>query len=312
MILALDTSCYMTSAALMAADGRLLSDKRRLLNVPAGSTGLRQADALYQHFSALPELLAELLLDVDVTAIDAVAAATRPRSVEGSFMPVFEAAANYGKVLSLAWGKPLYAFSHQDGHLAAALWSLNLNWSEPFLSVHLSGGTTELLLVQPRAAGFDVQIVGSSDLPAGQFVDRVGVALGLPFPAGPELEKLAAKAVNKDLRLKTAIKDTQISFTGSESAAQRLIKQGVDGAELAHAVFANIGRSLAKAIQQAAEQSGCKKVLLAGGVAANEQIKRQVSAECRGLEVHFAPPAYTGDNAVGIAVLGVGKWHLGV
>ena len=305
MILALDTSCYTTSLALMSDNGCLLSDKRRPLNVPAGSTGLRQSDALYQHFKALPELLAAAVAKIDVAKINAVAAATRPRSVAGSHMPVFEAAANYGRVLSLAWAKPLYAFSHQEGHIAAALWALELAWTEPFLSVHLSGGTTEILLVTPHKAGFTCEILGSSDLPAGQFVDRVGVALGLPFPAGPALEQLAAQAPQAELRLKTAVKGCEISFSGPESAAQRLIKAGANGPELAQAVFANIGRSLSKALRQAANQSGCQKVLLAGGVAANQQIKQQVQAECAGLQIHFAPPAYAGDNAVGIARLGL-------
>lgn len=304
MILGLDTSCYTTSLALLAEDGRLLLDKRRPLTVPPGALGLRQADALYQHFKVLPTCLEELLAGLPRGAIQLIAASNRPRPQAGSHMPVFEAAENFGRVLSLGFSVPLCLFSHQEGHIAAALWSLGLELNEPFLSVHLSGGTTELLLVQPTGMGYNIEILGSSDLAAGQFVDRIGVALGLPFPAGPHLEQLAQQATVRDLRLKTAVKGMDISFSGPESAAQRLLAQSVEPAELAWAVFFNIGRSLSKAIQTAARETGCTSVLLAGGVAANHQVKAQVQAECRGLKIRVVQPAYAGDNAVGTAALG--------
>ncbi|MCL1905886.1 MAG: O-sialoglycoprotein endopeptidase [Clostridiales bacterium] len=303
MILAFDTSCYTTSLALLDDDGRLLADKRRLLPVEQGACGLRQSDALFKHTQALPALLKEALADIPVLKARVVAASTRPRPRKESYMPVFLAGEQAARLLSLAWDRPFLAFSHQEGHIAAALWSMGLDWREPFLAAHLSGGTSELLLACPKKGGLELEIVGSSDLPAGQFVDRVGVGLGLPFPAGPALEKLALGAPASSLRLKGSVKGAEMSFSGPESAAQRLIAQGTDGAALAQAVFVNIGQSLGKALQSAAKACGCKRALITGGVAANSLIRARAEQEASGLDLHFAPPAYAGDNAVGIAVL---------
>jgi len=303
MILAFDTSCYTTSVAVLAHDGRLLADKRRLLPVSKGACGLRQSAALFAHMQALPELLEQALADSGALSIQAVAFSSRPRPQPDSYMPVFLAGRQAGRLLSLAWACPCWDFSHQEGHIAAAAWSKALAWREPFLAAHLSGGTGEILLACPQEHGFSLEIMGGSDLPAGQFIDRVGVALGLPFPAGPALEQLALSAKPAALRLKGTTKGAQMSFSGPESAAQRLIAQGVDGAALAQAVLANIGQSLSKALQAAAKASGCKQALITGGVAANSLIRAQVEQEAPDLELHFALPAYAGDNAVGIALL---------
>jgi N6-L-threonylcarbamoyladenine synthase len=303
MILAFDTSCYTTSLAVLGLDGRLLADKRRLLPVEQGACGLRQSEALFRHMRALPALLEEIWPGIDRQGIQAVAASNRPRPRAGSYMPVFLAGSQTAHLFSLAWDCPCHYYSHQEGHIAAALWSLNLQWREPFIAAHLSGGASELLLVSPRESGFSLEIAGGSDLPAGQFIDRVGVALGLPFPAGPALEQLALSAPAASLQLKSSLKGTEMSFSGPESAAQRLIRQGVEGAALAQAVFNNIGRSLIRALQAVAAASGCTRALITGGVAANSLIRARVELEARDLHLHFAAPAYAGDNAVGIALL---------
>jgi N6-L-threonylcarbamoyladenine synthase len=303
MILAFDTSCYTTSLAILDNEGRLLADKRRPLPVERGECGLRQSEALFQHTRVLPGLLEEALRGLPRQAVAAVAASSRPRPRDGSYMPVFLAGSQAARLLSLAWDCPCRYFSHQEGHIAAALWSLGLNWHEPFVAAHLSGGTSELLLVRPRPGGFDLEIAGGSDLPAGQFIDRVGVALGLPFPAGPALEQLALSAPAASIKLKGSLKGAEMSFSGPESAAQRLISQGADSAALARAVFDNIGHSLARALQAVAAAHGCTQALITGGVAANSLIRARTEQEAHGLEVHFATPAYAGDNAVGLTLL---------
>ncbi|MCL1816629.1 MAG: O-sialoglycoprotein endopeptidase [Clostridiales bacterium] len=303
MILAFDTSCYTTSLALLGMDGRLLFDKRRLLPVKRGTLGLRQSDALFRHIQVIPELVKEALSDINELNVLAVAASTRPRPQEGSYMPVFLAGAQAAHLLSLAWSCPYLAYSHQEGHIAAALWSKKLNWQEPFVAAHLSGGTSEILLVKPHSDGFDLEILGGSDLPAGQFIDRVGVALGLPFPSGMALEQLALSMPPALLRLKGSLKGVEMSFSGPESAAQRLIAQGVEKAALAQAVFQNIAASINLAIHEATKNSKSKKVLITGGVAANSLIRELVGQESQDLDIHFADSVYAGDNAVGVAVL---------
>lgn len=309
MIIGIDTSCYTTSLAVFDLAGRLLCEKRRLLQVRAGECGLRQSEALFCHVKQLPELMEELTAELTAEAGPlrprAVCVSTRPRPVSGSYMPVFLAGQGLARSLAAAWGVPLYETSHQEGHLAAALWSAGLAWQEPFLALHLSGGTGEILAVAPRPAGFEAKTVGDTDLPPGQFVDRVGVALGLPFPAGPALEKLASAAVRRDFRLSGSVKGTHISFSGPEAAAQRAVKRGVEPAQIAAAVLDNIAKSLTKAIQAARGQTGYSRVLLMGGVAANQRIREKLQP----LQVSFAKAEHSGDNACGVALIGLAAWN---
>lgn len=300
-VLAIDTSCYTTSVALSDDQGRLICDLRRPLPVRGGEVGLRQSEAVFAHIRHLPQLLAEARQALGAAfSVDAIAYSARPRSEPGSYMPVFVAGESAARSLAAALNAPCFATSHQEGHIAAALASRGLAWREPFLALHLSGGTGELLAVDPLPDGYAVEIRGGCDLPPGQFIDRVGVALGLPFPAGPALEQLAETAEGRSFRLTGAVNGLHISFSGPESAAQRAIAAGVDGAEIAAAVLDNIANSLDKVIRAAREQTGRQQVLLAGGVAANQRIGRRL----RRLNAVCAAPRYASDNACGVALLG--------
>ena len=193
--LGIDTSNYTTSAAVFDGSGGY--NAGRLLEVRPGELGLRQSDALFQHIKHLPGRFAELRAEGWLTGLSAVGASTRPRAVEGSYMPCFLAGEGQGRTLADALGVPFYAVSHQQGHIAAAAWSagrLEL-LDRPMLAWHLSGGTTELLYVEPDGVNVRAQCVGgTSDISAGQLIDRTGVLLGLPFPAGKALDALASKS----------------------------------------------------------------------------------------------------------------------
>ena len=311
MILGIDTSCYTTSVAVCDEQGRLLCEKRRLLPVSQGECGLRQSDGLFAHTKQLPQMVEDLYAQIDDLQLSrnlkAVAVSARPRPVEDSYMPVFLAGCAVARSLAVAMRVPLFETSHQEGHLAAALYSADLpHKDQAFLAFHLSGGTGELLRVTPRKDGFDVELIGDTDLPPGQFVDRVGVALGMPFPAGVHLEKLAEQAASCDFRLSGSVKGTHISFSGPESAAQRAIAQGVSGEQIAAAVLDNIAKSLTKAIKAGRELSGIKPVLLMGGVASNKRIRRHLKMP----GVYFAAPELSSDNACGVALLGQKMWTL--
>lgn len=313
MILGIDTSCYTTSVAIMDNQSRLICDMRRLLSVAKGERGLRQSDALYAHTQNLPQLIPEAFAQCPAQQLEAIAVSLRPRPQQGSFMPVFTAGYAAAKMLAAALQIPLLCFSHQEGHLAAALWSASLHWQEPFLALHLSGGTGEILRVEPQQYStilplppeqnpqlYHIEIIGDTDLPPGQFVDRIGVALGMKFPAGAELDALATTATCRDFRLSGSVKGTHISFSGPESAAQRAVVAGIEPAQIAAAVFDNIGKSLTKAITKARELSGINKVLLMGGVAASQNLRHYLEKE----QVHFAQAKFSSDNAVGIAAMG--------
>lgn len=315
LCLGLDTSCYTTSLALLDSEGNLLSEARKMLSVPEGGRGLAQNEGVFQHIHNLPELMEKLLAGVEREAVKLIAASTRPRPQEGSYMPVFKVAESFGRSLALAYDIPFMASSHQEGHIAAGIWSAGVPELEEFLAFHVSGGTTELLKVKRNgqkkgfAAGFEIQLLGgSNDIHAGQLIDRIGVALGLPFPAGPYLEKLALEK-ETDLSLPSAVKGYAVSFSGPEAAATRLIAQKERPADVARAVEKCIARSLNKLLKKALEDTGYTKVLVVGGVLANQYIRNQIlleMARIKNIQLYFARPMYSGDNAVGVASLGLG------
>jgi len=308
--LGLDTSAYTTSLAAVDADGNLLGDERRLLPVAAGERGLRQSAALFQHLQRLPDLLTGLLDRTGGGAIAAVAASCRPRCQPGSYMPVFKVSEGYGKALASALRVPFFATDHQTGHLLAGLWSAGCAGLTEFLAVHISGGTTELLRVSRSESDTELLTIevltGTDDLHAGQFVDRVGVALGLPFPAGPHLEKLAGAGDAGTVTIPAAVRDGRISFSGPEACAQRLLATGAAPADVAAAVQRCLASTLEKIIRPALAGRAARDVLLVGGVAANGYLRRRLRARLEhaavGARLHFAAPVYSGDNAVGVAL----------
>ncbi|MBQ2955863.1 MAG: O-sialoglycoprotein endopeptidase [Clostridia bacterium] len=312
--LGFDTSCYTTSVAL-ARDGEIIASRRRLLTVEAGGRGLMQSEGVFQHETRLPGLIEELMQEAGVVRLDAIGASTRPRPVDGSYMPVFTVGEGYGRSLAAVLGVPFIATSHQEGHIRAAMVDTGLEYGEEILAVHLSGGTTEVLHVKKRETGSETEntqntieiIGGSNDLHAGQFVDRVGVRLGLGFPAGPALEQMAMRGT-AEARLPVWVRGCECSFSGSESAAQRLIDAGgISPDDMAAEVFSCIARSLAKVLANAAEQTGVRKVLLAGGVASSTHLRKLLPERLKKMKVrmklYWGRPELSGDNACGVALI---------
>lgn len=305
--LGLDTSCYTTSLGLVDTGGKIVKDLRRILTVKPGEKGLRQSEALFQHLKNLPDLIEEA---APFSPLLGVAYAARPRPVSGSYLPVFLAGAGFARTLVAAAQVPLLVSSHQEGHIRAALYGSGLCDRE-FLGVHLSGGTTELLYLQRTGAGFSVELLGgTTDLHAGQMVDRVGVAMGLPFPAGPHLEQLASKG-EPTLRLPVATRGLEVSFSGPTSAALRLLDRQPPPEDLALAVLdclvESIFRLLQAGIKVKRQAPGSKKILLFGGVAANTYFRRELVARFRAVspevQVYYGKPELSADNAVGLALL---------
>ena len=223
IVIGLDTSCYTTSVAAVTVDGQVLASCRKLLPVKEGERGLRQSEAVFIHVRQLPERLEELGEYVKGHQIVAVCASRQPRDEEESYMPVFQVGDAHARGLAAMLGIPCFASTHQRGHVAAAMVDSGIEEGD-LLAVHLSGGTTELLALR----GDDLALLGGTlDLHAGQFVDRVGVALGLPFPAGPHLEKLAVNGASEArLPANMADQDLHCHFSGAETQVQRWIKQG--------------------------------------------------------------------------------------
>ena len=301
-VLGLDTSNYTTSAAVFDGEGG--RNQGRLLEVRPGELGLRQSDALFQHVKHLPEVVEALLGEGGLGTVQAVGASTRPRAVEGSYMPCFLAGASQGQVLSQVLGVPFYAFSHQQGHLAAAAWSagrLDL-LDRPFLAWHLSGGTTELLRVEPGEDGVAVRaeiLGGTSDISAGQLIDRTGVLLGLPFPAGKEVEKLSRQAQKRE-SYKVKVNGLTFSLSGMENKVRQMVQRGEEPAEIAWFAQETVCRVVQACTKAAMEEYPGLPVLCSGGVASNGRLKELLRQNCGAL---FAQPQFSTDNAMGTAVL---------
>ena len=301
-VLGLDTSNYTTSAAVFDGEGG--RNQGRLLEVRPGELGLRQSDALFQHVKHLPEVVEALLGEGGLGTVQAVGASTRPRAVEGSYMPCFLAGASQGQVLSQVLGVPFYAFSHQQGHLAAAAWSagrLDL-LDRPFLAWHLSGGTTELLRVEPEEDGVAVRaeiLGGTSDISAGQLIDRTGVLLGLSFPAGKEVEKLSRQAQKREY-YKVKVNGLTFSLSGMENKVRQMLQRGEEPAEIAWFAQETVCRVVQACTKAAMEAYPGLPVLCSGGVASNGRLKELLRQNCGAL---FAQPQFSTDNAMGTAVL---------
>mgnify|MGYP001467762625 CR=1 FL=1 len=305
MIVGIDTSCYTTSVAIIGAGGVLLNEHRLMLQVKPGERGLRQSEAVFQHIQNLPHITGQLQAAVPIRAI---AASVRPRPVDGSYLPVFKVGASMGESLAHLLGVPFIATSHQEGHIRAGFFDQEVPEGN-FLAWHLSGGTTELLFVKATAEGFNIEKVGgSSDLQVGQFVDRIGVALGARFPAGAFLERVADQSESSE-SLPVVTEDLTISFSGPESAGRRLLSLGISSQELARRVFNCISQSLINVTLEAVKRFQVDLVLFTGGVAANGLIRTALLQEKRLQEVKllFAPKGLSGDNGVGVGLIG---WDL--
>lgn len=301
--LGIDTSCYTTSAAALYEDGSLAAEARRVLSVREGRCGLQQSEMVFQHTRNLPEMV-EQVLQGGRYEIAAVGVSGYPRPLAGSYMPAFLAGCSVARSLAAALGVRLHVLSHQENHLEAALWSAGGPGAERFLMLHASGGTTDLLLAEKRDDGSYAltEAGGSMDLHAGQFIDRVGVALGLQFPTGPALERLAETAQSME-ELPVAVKKLQVSLSGPATAALRRLQAGADGAALALGVEHALAETFARLLRNGAAAYNAGDVLLAGGVGCNKYIRKHVEQKlaARGVRLWVPEGRFSCDNATGCA-----------
>lgn len=308
--LGFDTSCYTTSVALCgaangAADGPFFQ-QRRLLDVEAGTRGLMQSEGVFQHVTRLPALLETLLQAHPEANIKAVCASVRPRPDETSYMPVFRVGAGMARAIAAALHVPVFETTHQQGHLRAARVGTAVGPDTPCLALHLSGGTTEVL----RARGMEITLLGGTkDLHAGQLIDRVGVAMGLPFPAGPSLEQLAMRG-QPDRVLAASVRGMDCHFSGAEAQALRWLSSGEASREdIAASVFSCVARTVSRLVVEGCARENLLDALLGGGVISSrlirEEVTRRVAGRSRHIRLHFGRPELSGDNAVGVAMIGM-------
>lgn len=317
-----DTSNYTTSAAAVTVDdnGRytVIANCKSPLPVELGERGLRQSDALFAHTKNLPDVIRALSELVGSQEVSAVGYSSRPRDLEDSYMPVFLSGRVAAEAYAAAIGAPLYDFSHQNGHIMAALYSSGAltdgMLARPFFAFHLSGGTTEAVLVTPerdtdngaRDGFFKSRLLcATADINAGQAIDRVGVAMGLKFPCGAEMEALARDWTGEIPTMRVTVKDGKCNLSGLENKAVQLYRESQDKCLVSAFVFSVIGKTVLKMTEYLqTEFAGDTPfdVLYAGGVMSNK-LMRPLLSEGKNYKTYFAEPQYSADNAAGIAIM---------
>lgn len=313
-ILGIDTSCYTTSLAGVTLNGEVIFNKQILLEVPLGERGLQQSDAIFRHLKNLPAATAVVRETLNSGELAAVCASVRPRPQRDSYMPVFLLSHHFGQAISDIAKVPFFTTSHQENHIMAGLYSAKGPNADQFLALHLSGGTSEMLYVKSNSYGFSIDLIGKTlDLSAGQLVDRIGVAMGLPFPAGPHLEKLSACGSGL-ISLTGSVKGLNISYSGPESQGQRLIQEKQPDSEVAYAVYDLLIRTISKWILNAVDMGFPKDVLLVGGVSSSKLLRsglvERLQKRNRTINLYFADSDLSKDNAVGTALLGLQAYRL--
>ncbi len=307
LFVGIDTSNYTTSVAVCDGEGRVLANIKKMLPVAEGERGLRQSDAVFHHTKNLPfctDALGEFLSGLDFEyEISGIGVSATPRDGEGSYMPCFLCGIAAAHSISSVTHAPIYEFSHQCGHIRAAVYSSGNNdlLREKFGAFHVSGGTTDLLLVEPRGVGFDItRIGGTLDMNAGQAIDRTGVMMGLAFPCGKEMEGYAKQFKGMIKGVSVSVKGLDCNLSGLENKAAKLYSDTNDMREVSAYVFEFIGKTLYKLSENFREEHGDLPLLYAGGVMSNTQIKEKLSAL---RNTYFSEPQFSADNAAGIALM---------
>lgn len=302
LTLGIDTSNYTTSVCLYNSESGEMLQKKLLLPVKKGEKGLRQSDAVFHHTSRLYPLMKELFAMAG-GEIDAIGVSEKPRDAEGSYMPCFLVGVNSAECIGAAMDKPVYGFSHQAGHIAAALYSSGRTEliNEKFIAFHVSGGTSEMLLVTPDSErAFDIKIIGETlDLNCGQAVDRAGVMMGLSFPCGKELEALALKS-DKIYNPKVCVKNGNCSLSGLENQCKKMLDGGEKHEDVARYCIDFVCKTVEKMTEFAVSEYGNLPLVYAGGVMSNTIIKKRIQSK---FGASFAAPEFSCDNAAGIAYL---------
>ncbi len=298
--LGFDTSNYTTSVAIFS-DGKVIH-RKRLLPVKEGERGIRQSDAVFHHTKAYAEL-SESVLSEFSGEISAVGASVTPTTQKGSYMPCFLVGENAAKTVAAALNVPFYSFSHQQGHIAAALFSAKrIDLLEKnFLAFHISGGTTDLVLCEPDNERIlkITPVSASNDLKAGQAVDRIGVKMGLSFPAGAELEKLAIES-EKIYKNKIKLQDGYCSLSGLENKCIKMLENGETKEDTSKFLLDYVSDTITAMTEYALKIYGDLPIVFAGGVMSNKIIKKAITSR---FDCSFAEPEFSCDNAAGIAFL---------
>lgn len=311
IIIGIDTSCYTTSIAAISLGKKVIFNEKIMLNVKEGNNGLRQSEAVFQHINNLGEI-SEKIKDISKKYdIKGICVSQKPRPIKDSYMPVFMVGYNFAKTLSTLIGCKLYETTHQENHIEASLFTNNIIDKNKFLSIHMSGGTTEILLVNNEKDNYNIEIVGGTkDISFGQLIDRIGVKLGYKFPAGKYIDEDAIKCIEKiEKGLKTSVKEGYMNLSGLENQINNLIENN-SKEYIAKILLDSIVRNIYKSILYISKNYNLNEVVFAGGVSASKYIKKELNSKLKKENIYpyFTETEYSTDNALGCAIIGLNKY----
>jgi N6-L-threonylcarbamoyladenine synthase len=298
--LGIDTSCYTTSLAIVDADGEVLVDERIPLSVREGQKGLRQSEAFYQHVLNLPELFEKAAIYSD--GVVCISVSDKPRNTPDSYMPVFNAGTAFARAVSNLLALPINYCSHQEGHIYSVMKESGIDANVPFVAVHLSGGTAEIMNISFDGNRIKSTIIGGSlDITAGQLIDRLGVMLGYGFPAGRVLDDIIHENNDKSA-YRTSVKNGYFNLSGVENMFKKDIADGAEPVGIIVKTFNCIANTILEAFTQLGIAN--EVILMTGGVSASRFLKKALSRELK--SIRFGPSVLCIDNAVGVARMGIG------
>ena len=322
VVLGLETSCDETAASVVRLDdaGRaevLSSVVHSQIDDHAAYGGVVPEIAARSHVEMIAGVTARAMAEAGLgyDGIDGVAATAGPGLVGGVMVGL-----SFGKAVALARDVPLVAVNHLEGHAVSARLGQPVDY--PFLLLLVSGGHCQLLEV--RGVGDMTRLGTTIDDAAGEAFDKIAKAMGLGYPGGPALERLAASGDGSRFDLPRALlgrKDCDFSFSGLKTAASRLAaacETDQDRADLADAVQTAIARQLAersdRAMKAWLDADAQRLFVAAGGVAANRTVRATLEATAaRNGFAFLAPPmAYCTDNAAMIALAGAERLRRGL
>lgn len=310
IILGFDTSCYTTSIAAISLNKEIVLNEKIILKVKKDNKGLRQSEAVFQHVNNMGELSQIINNKLKNYNILGICVSAKPRPVDSSYMPVFSVGYNFAKLLSSINNCPFYETTHQENHIEASLFNKNLENEDKFLAVHMSGGTTEILLVERKDNDYKIEIVGGSlDVSFGQLIDRLGVRLNYNFPCGKYIDENALKCNEKIKNgLKTSVKEGYMNLSGIENQINKII-YAYNEEYLSKILLDTLIRSMYKSLIYICEKHELKEVVFGGGVSASEYIQKELSEKLKGesIKAYFTDKEYATDNSVGCAIIGLNK-----
>ena len=310
IIIGIDTSCYTTSIAAITLNREIVFNEKIMLNVKNGERGLRQSDAVFQHIKNFGDISERLKKHIHKKGykVEMICASAKPRDVEESYMPVFEVGKNFAKTMAAIFDCEMLETTHQENHIAASLYGCDKEDLERFISVHMSGGTMEILLTEKGDKGYKTEIVGGTkDISFGQLIDRVGVKMGYDFPAGKYVDENALLCKEEVASgLKTSVKDGYMNISGLENQVYKLMEEK-DKYYVSKAVMNAAIKSLEKALRVVCDKHSIEDVVFVGGVASSKYISEKLSKKLQRNNINsfFTDGAYSSDNACGCAIIGL-------